>query len=382
MKDNKLHIVTFDIPYPANYGGAIDVFYRLKALSESGVSIYLHCFYKGELYHATELESLCEQIYYYPRHTSFQTMLHIRPYAVCSRTSPDLLTNILHTQAPILFEGLVSCGLLDHPALQHRKKYLRECNVEHDYFYGLARAADNMHDKLYYMLDSIRLHRFERIVNNATAIFAIAHQDEEHFRTNYPKVPTYYIPASHSNDAVTVPLGLGQYILYHGNLDVAENYNAALTIIRHISPLLPHIPFIIAGRYHNHAIDDALATATNVHLEANPTNEQMEQLIHNAQIHLHITHQATGLKLKLLNALYHGRHIVVNPEMITGTDVAPLCHVGHNYRELAELCAKLFTTPVSRQQIMLRQTVLSTYYNNHTLAQQLIQYIFSNGNEQ
>ncbi len=33
MPDKYLHIISFDIPYPPNYGGVIDVFYKLKALA-------------------------------------------------------------------------------------------------------------------------------------------------------------------------------------------------------------------------------------------------------------------------------------------------------------------------------------------------------------
>ena len=42
-----LHIVSFDVPYPPDYGGAIDVYYKLKALHEEGIKIYLHCFEYG-----------------------------------------------------------------------------------------------------------------------------------------------------------------------------------------------------------------------------------------------------------------------------------------------------------------------------------------------
>ena len=44
MPDKHLHIVSFDIPYPPNYGGVIDVYYKLKALHRKGVKIILHCF--------------------------------------------------------------------------------------------------------------------------------------------------------------------------------------------------------------------------------------------------------------------------------------------------------------------------------------------------
>ena len=37
MPDKHLHIVSFSIPYPANYGGVIDVFYKLVALHKAGI---------------------------------------------------------------------------------------------------------------------------------------------------------------------------------------------------------------------------------------------------------------------------------------------------------------------------------------------------------
>ena len=64
---NHLHIISFDIPYPANYGGAIDVFYRIKALHDAGIKIILHCWYKEKRTTEPILESLCEKVYYYKR---------------------------------------------------------------------------------------------------------------------------------------------------------------------------------------------------------------------------------------------------------------------------------------------------------------------------
>lgn len=42
--DKYLNIVSFNIPYPANYGGVIDVYYKLEALRACGVKLILHCF--------------------------------------------------------------------------------------------------------------------------------------------------------------------------------------------------------------------------------------------------------------------------------------------------------------------------------------------------
>jgi hypothetical protein len=44
--DKHLHIVCLDIPYPADYGGVVDLFYKIKSLHQLGVKIHLHCFTK------------------------------------------------------------------------------------------------------------------------------------------------------------------------------------------------------------------------------------------------------------------------------------------------------------------------------------------------
>ncbi|MEI7802398.1 MAG: mannosyltransferase, partial [Bacteroidota bacterium] len=44
---NQLHIISFNVPYPPDYGGVIDVYYKIKALKEAGVKIHLHCYEYG-----------------------------------------------------------------------------------------------------------------------------------------------------------------------------------------------------------------------------------------------------------------------------------------------------------------------------------------------
>ena len=41
--DKYINIVSFNIPWPANYGGVIDVYYKMQALHKCGVKIILHC---------------------------------------------------------------------------------------------------------------------------------------------------------------------------------------------------------------------------------------------------------------------------------------------------------------------------------------------------
>lgn len=371
MQEKRLHIVCFDIPYPANYGGAIDVYYRIRALAKAGVGMVLHCTYKGELTHYAELEDLCEKVYYYPRELSLRHLLGRLPLAVAGRPNEEILKNLLQDDAPILYEGLVSCGTMAAPELKSRKKYFRECNVEHDYYRALAKASHSLRNRLYYMVEASRLERFEEVLENAAGIFALAHQDEAHFAKRFPKVKTTYVPCFHAHDQVICPEGLGKGILYHGNLRVEENQKAAEYILREVAPKLPEIPFTIAGM----GAEMLKKHSENVTIEANPRLEQMAQMVRDAQVHLLVTFQATGLKLKLLNVLYEGRHVVCNPEMVCGTELSELCHIGADTEQLIAQCKAHYQEAYGDKDIQTRQEHLQLF-DNTRLSQLLIQTIF------
>ena len=102
MSDKHLHIVSFSIPFPANYGGVIDVFYKLVALYKAGIKIHLHC-YQYDRGETTELNTYCESVNYYTRKTGFVSQLSFTPYIIESRRSDELLNNLLLDDYPVLF---------------------------------------------------------------------------------------------------------------------------------------------------------------------------------------------------------------------------------------------------------------------------------------
>lgn len=371
-----LHIVCFDIPFPPTYGGAIDVFYRIQALAKTGVDITLHCTYKGTLTHYAELESLCKKVYYYPRDMRWISALSSLPFAVNSRRNKELLQHLLEDNSPILFEGLVDGYYLNHPALKNRQRFFRECNVEHDYYHALGKATTNLWKKLYYHIEAERLKRFEPIVQSASGIFALAHQDEDYFRQTYPNTPVYYVPCFHENEQVTSLVGKGDYILYHGNLSVAENDYAAQYIVQQVAPLMPHIRILIAGKKASPLLREQCRQAANVQLIEDPSHEQMHQLIAHAHIHLMLTFQATGIKLKLINVLYQGRFVVANDAMVTGTPLASACWIANTPEQIADQCQTLMQREFTAEQIQERKKIL-TPWDIHPLGQQLLSLLFA-----
>jgi len=168
-----LHIISFDIPFPANYGGVIDVFYKIRALHQAGVSIHLHCYeYKREP--APELNQYCQSVRYYPRKTGFLTNFGVKPYIVASRISEKLVDNLQNDNFPILFEGLHTCGIMVDARLKGRFMIYRESNIEHHYYFQLFKAEKNPVKKFYFLAESMRLKFFQKILRHASVMLTVS----------------------------------------------------------------------------------------------------------------------------------------------------------------------------------------------------------------
>jgi hypothetical protein len=370
LQQNKLHIVSFDVPYPADYGGAIDVYYKIKALHDAGVEIYLHCFDYGRG-DQPQLKELCHEVWYYPRNTGIKGVSFNKPYIVNSRKNALLLKRLQDIEAPILFEGVHTTYYLNHPSLKTRKKAVRVHNVESDYYRQLATKENSLVKKSYYSIESSLLEHYERTLINADTIFALSMDDEKHFASLYPNTKHQFIGPFHYNNQITSIPGTGNYCLYHGNLSHPENIEAALFLLKEVIPNIES-PFIIAGRNPTTAIINACNTVNNCQLVANPNETQMHQLMQDAHIHLMISFMASGMKLKLLNALYQGRHVIANDPILYGTGLDQLCYIAKRPIEILAEISHTMNEPFTEKNIANRNTVLSEHYNNQINAHKII----------
>ena len=314
-----LHIISFDVPFPANYGGVIDVFYKLVALKEQGVKVYLHCFTYGRQ-QSPELEKVCEKVFYYERKTGLRSMISLLPYNVKSRQSEALEKKLLADNFPILFEVLHTCYLLDDPRFKNRRKIYRHSNIEHDYYTELSRSEKSLLKKIYLRIEAWKLKRFEKNLRFADLILAVNKKDTAYFREKFPAVRSDYLPSFHANTFLNIKMGTGSFILFHGNLSVSENYQAAEWLIKYVFSRLSH-KCILAGLNPPAFLSDLIKNYRNVELIENLDEIQMNQLVQDAQIHVLFTAQPTGLKLKLVNVLFNGRFLVCNSNMISGTNL-------------------------------------------------------------
>ena len=372
--NKKLNLVSLNIPWPADYGGVIDIYYKIKALSEYGIKIILHCF-EYERPRAPELEAVCEEVYYYRRRTGFKSNLTLLPYNVYSRKDKRLIDNLLKNDYPILFEGLHTCYYLNDSRLRGRFKIFRECNIEHDYYREIGKAERNILKKCFYYLEALRFKKFQKKVATAALMMAVSKKDADYLQSEFLYNKVIFVPCFHGNEAITSLTGKSDFLLYHGKLSVKENEKAALFLIEKVFSKMAPTRCIVAGMNPSSALLKATSRYDHITVEANPTVEQINDLIRNAQVNLMVTFQDTGLKLKLLNSLFSGRHVVVNPMMLAGSGLDELCHIADTQEKIIEKCCELMAVPFSTDEIERRSALLFPVYSDEYQAKRIAEMI-------
>ena len=238
-----LHIVTFAVPYPPNYGGAMDVWNRLKALKSLGVRIQLHCFLYGPYLPQNILQEVAEEIYYYPRSVWPIFFAKGQPFVISSRKNNQLLNRLQGDQIPVFFEGMQTTAWAD--SISNKKRMLRAHNVEHKYYQQLARNSGG-YRSLIFNRESQCLEEYEkRYAKQFDAVFSISADDHEWFSAQGAN--SVHLPPFHGFQQVEIDFGRGQYLLYQGDLSIEINQRAVLELIRML-PEAFSMPLVVAGR--------------------------------------------------------------------------------------------------------------------------------------
>ncbi len=357
MSSQYLHIISFNIPYPPDYGGVIDVYYKVKALSEAGIRIILHCYEYGRQ-PSKELEDLCFKVYYYPRKSGLLYLMHSDPYIVCTRNAKSMPERLLGDSFPVLFEGLHSTAMLKHCVRAKKRTLVRAHNIEHLYYRALAGAERSPGSKLFLRTEARKLLRYEPELQQADYVLGISKHETEYFEKAYGNA--VFIPAFHRFEEIGSREGSGNYILFHGNLSISDNSSAFLSMAKKVLVDSPY-QVVVAGKNPSKRFQQRLSAYSNIRLVSNPADQDLDELIGNAHINLLLSNQSTGLKLKLLHALHAGRHCLVNPAMVQGTGLDSICSVAGTSHEMKAQLHELMQRSFTHEEIMKRRKALKEY---------------------
>lgn len=364
-----VHIVALDAPSPPDYGGAIDIYHKIVALASIGKKVILHYFnYKGGQRGVQELEKYCVAIYKYKRQTGWRSASLQLPYIVLSRINQELMERLNQDDHPIILEGIHCSGILNHLTKKDRKVVIRLHNDEARYYRVLAEIETRLFRKAYYLIESYLLKRFQDQLPRDVCLAGLSSKDlkafEEKGFTNLHFIPAF-IPWKEINSIT----GKGAFCLYHGNLSVAENEKAAVWLIEQMFSKCA-IPLIIAGKGISPRLMNKAKDYPHIQLVDSPSDEKLESLLQEAHVNLLPSFNSTGIKLKLLHALFSGRFCVSNPRGVAGSELENSVFISANAKEMVETINHLFSKSFSIDQVEERKKILRIY-DNEVNAKQL-----------
>ena len=355
--NKKLHIVAFDIPFPANYGGVIDVYYKIKYLKELGVHITLHCFKYGRR-SSQDLENLCEKVIYYPRSNNFVNLFSKTPYISKSRNSQKLIKNLLIDKHPILFEGLHCTYPLIDNSFNNRKIMVRAHNIEHLYYKGLEQSESSFLKKMFFKSESFKLKKYEKILKKASHILTISPYEQNYFKKKYG-VKAIYIPVFFNYKKNKKNISAKKYSLWHGDLNISDNRKSLEYVIEVYKNIDSEL--IIASKSAVKYINNRISKIKNIHFEIVNSQNELQKLIENAHINPLISFQRTGIKLRLLNILCQGKHLIVNNQIIQDTGLEECTHIANDIKTFRNKILELNKTDFSEKDISKRNENLQKF---------------------
>ena len=94
-----------------------------------------------------------------------------------------------------------------------------------------------------------------------------------------------------------------------------------------------------------------------------PDDAQMTELIQEARVHVFYSHQDTGVKLKVVNALRSPGAILANKKMLHGSDFEHLCDETNSPEEYVERINSYLISPVTEIHLELRNAFLEEHLN-------------------
>lgn len=356
-----VHIVCLDAPSPPDYGGAIDMFYKIKALRKTGHKIILHYYSYNPARSTQELEGDCMAIYAYQRKNFFQSLPLTRPFIIQSRINHALIQRLNADRHPVLLEGLHCAGLI--PFLHHPERIvLRMHNEEASYYHHLAQTETSFLKKTYFTQESRLLHRYQQTMDKHTKLACLSETDKAVFENSYQFFNTHFTPCFIPWQKVDSLEGKSDYCLYHGNLSVPENEQAACWLIDQVFSQTK-LPLVVAGKGISDKLFQRAKKNSNISLVNNPSITEINNLVRDAQINVLPSLNRTGVKLKLLNALLNGRHCITNNAGVRGSRITGgvvVQDAAEGWKEAVQALIHQPFTPTDKKE---RAQILALYNN-------------------
>jgi hypothetical protein len=312
QSQNRILIVSGFFPFPSFFGGAYDVFERIKGLKSLGFEIDLICTCKTipKKEDIDFVKIYIEELFLVKRKNRLVDLFNIKPLQVISRS--ELKNVVLDKKYNYTILESECVGLiLENKSLRTDEIIVRVHNNESKYFKELANSTHSFFNKLYYFQESFKYNYFSsNIFSKTDRLWFISKeelvQNEMNASMGYKSI---HLP-SPINDAFLQQELSSKIVLFIGALFMPNNIEALLWYLDFVHPYLLKVEnykLIIVGSTGDFTDDyfrKKFKHYSSIELFFNVKN--LDLFYAQSTVFINPMIHGTGVKLKSMNAIVNG----------------------------------------------------------------------------
>ncbi|QNK55275.1 glycosyltransferase family 4 protein [Paenibacillus sp. PAMC21692] len=324
-------VVCSDFPYPADHGGRVDTWGRIRALAGLGWGIDLLVCGKHEPA-GSDLRAArawVNDIKLCDRKSSPLDILMPEPLQVRSRNALRTVP-IDGDYDYVLLEGDYVYPVLDNPGIRAEQAILRVHNDESAYFKSLARSTGQILHKLYYAMESLKFAGLQKkLQKRVTKYLFISSKEYDSFVTRHPQAESLFLPPPLTRESFARSRFDTKHVVFIGSLFMPNNREAIRWYLDQVHPKLLDIPgyrFVIAGNSRGMGVEWLNSQRLEgVYVHDTPAN--LDEIYAKGYLFVNPMRNGAGVKLKTIEAIQNGLPVVSTTVGSEGTGLRNGLHI-------------------------------------------------------
>ncbi|MFR0586600.1 glycosyltransferase family 4 protein [Lactobacillus porci] len=337
-KKYNLAVLAPEAVYPANTGGRLVVFNKIKYLREYGYNVSLFCIVDSDEEAKKQdavLAKLGIKSHSYNRNAcKKQNLLNIfkHPYAVASRDNVQLKKDlgdlikqnqidIIDVEFPQMAINVMNMDIISEKAI---KIVLNQHNIEYRTMKNIGQTFDNPIKRIVFKFEASRLRKYEERIYRSDLIDGYTFVSSDDLRIFKEEHPQITVPCKvfsiGADDHGNTEHKNNQNVIIVGKMSYQPNIEGVLWFYQRVWPMVkkscPNSRLYIVGKDPSESLTEIEDTSVFI----TGTVDSVEPYYANSSVVAIPIFSGGGVKTKLIEAASYGLPIVTTPAGVLGTN--------------------------------------------------------------